>query len=152
MDTNEIHEGGCCCGAVRYQTTRKPKRVGVCHCRYCQARTGSAFGVSVYFKNVNIEKHPVIWINTSLKPSPEDHLFKSFVQHAQQSFSGLSKYSKELSGEQVEALLLPLFGMILTENFAVEPVRLGSILISTRNTIHTQITNLFTRTEVVLAI
>ena len=56
MDTNEIHEGGCSCGAVRYQTTGKPERVGVCHCRYCQTRTGSAFGVSVYFKDINIQK------------------------------------------------------------------------------------------------
>ena len=56
MDTLEIHEGGCSFGVVRYQTTGKPERVGVCHCRYCQTRTGSAFGISVYLKNVNIQK------------------------------------------------------------------------------------------------
>ena len=56
MDTNEIHQGGCVCGAVRYQTTGKPERVGVYQCRYCQTRTGSAFGVSVSFKDVNVQK------------------------------------------------------------------------------------------------
>ena len=91
MDTKEIHEGGCSCGAVRYQTTGKPERVGVCHCRYCQTRTGSAFGVSVYFKDINIQTTS----GNLKKPSPADHLFKSFAQHAQQHFSGLSKYSKE---------------------------------------------------------
>jgi hypothetical protein len=45
----EIHEGGCQCGAVRYRTTGQPVKTAVCHCRYCQTRTGSAFGVSVYF-------------------------------------------------------------------------------------------------------
>ena len=44
-----IHFGGCLCGKVRYEVEGAPSRVGVCHCRYCQLRTGSAFGVSVYF-------------------------------------------------------------------------------------------------------
>ena len=56
MDTREIHKGGCSCGAVTYQTSGKPERVGVCHCRYCQTRTGSAFGICVYFKDENIQK------------------------------------------------------------------------------------------------
>ena len=45
-----MHEGGCLCGAVRYRVTNAPFRTGVCHCRFCQRRTGSAFGVGVYFK------------------------------------------------------------------------------------------------------
>ena len=43
------HSGGCLCGQVRFDVEGMPSRVGVCHCRYCQLRTGSAFGVSVYF-------------------------------------------------------------------------------------------------------
>lgn len=46
---NEVHEGGCQCGSVRYRTTGLPVKAAVCHCRYCQTRTGSAFGVSAYF-------------------------------------------------------------------------------------------------------
>lgn len=44
------HEGGCSCGAVRYRVRNTPLRVSLCHCTFCQRRTGSAFGVNVYFK------------------------------------------------------------------------------------------------------
>lgn len=53
--TDEIHEGGCACGSVRYRTTGQPAKAAVCHCRYCQLRTGSAFGVSTYFKAGQVE-------------------------------------------------------------------------------------------------
>ena len=55
---NKKHNGGCGCGKVRYETTGHPVRAGICHCRYCQTRTGSAFGISVYFEEnqVNIIK------------------------------------------------------------------------------------------------
>lgn len=43
------HTGGCQCGAVRYETRGAPVKAVLCHCRYCQLRTGSAFGVSAYF-------------------------------------------------------------------------------------------------------
>jgi hypothetical protein len=45
----DVHEGGCFCGKVRYRTQGAPKRVSACACRWCQKRTGSALGVSVYF-------------------------------------------------------------------------------------------------------
>ena len=51
MNNIANHEGGCLCGKVRYKTEGDPKYVGICHCRYCQLRTGSAFGISVYFDN-----------------------------------------------------------------------------------------------------
>ncbi len=50
-----IHEGGCVCGGVRYRTTGNPQRVSACACRWCQKRTGSAFGLTVYFKESDIE-------------------------------------------------------------------------------------------------
>lgn len=43
-------EGGCLCGAVRYRVRNAPFRTGICHCKFCQRRTGSAFGVGVYFR------------------------------------------------------------------------------------------------------
>ena len=55
MGVENIHEGGCLCGGVRYRTKGDPKRVGVCHCRYCQLRTGSALGISVYFDAEAVE-------------------------------------------------------------------------------------------------
>ena len=53
---NNIHEGGCACAKVRYQTIGDPVHTSVCHCRFCQLRTGSAFGVSAYFNNKNVKK------------------------------------------------------------------------------------------------
>lgn len=43
------HEGGCICGAVRYQTKSEPLRVTICHCTFCQRVTGSAFLVEPIF-------------------------------------------------------------------------------------------------------
>ena len=54
MNNQEKHFGGCACGKVRYHTIGKPVRTGLCHCRYCQLRTGTAFGISVYFKKENL--------------------------------------------------------------------------------------------------
>jgi hypothetical protein len=51
----EVHEGGCLCGAVRYRVTSAPVRASVCHCRKCQARTGSAFGIGTYFREADVE-------------------------------------------------------------------------------------------------
>jgi hypothetical protein len=50
-----MREGGCACGAVRYRVKGPPQRTAVCHCRFCQRRTGSAFGVNVYFKKEDFE-------------------------------------------------------------------------------------------------
>lgn len=55
MSEAEQHEGGCACGAVRYRTEGQPEVHAVCHCRYCQLRTGSAFGVGAYFPEDKVE-------------------------------------------------------------------------------------------------
>jgi hypothetical protein len=54
MDNKKKHSGGCACGKVRFHSIGKPARTGLCHCRYCQLRTGTAFGISVYFKKENL--------------------------------------------------------------------------------------------------
>ena len=51
----EANEGGCVCGAVRYRVTRAPIRTNVCHCTFCQRRTGSAFGFIAYFRQEDVE-------------------------------------------------------------------------------------------------
>ena len=45
-----LHQGGCLCGAVRYEVEGEPARASVCSCTHCQRRTGSAFGFGAYFK------------------------------------------------------------------------------------------------------
>jgi hypothetical protein len=52
---SQIHEGGCLCGAVRYRAKNEPVRRAVCHCRGCQRRTGSAFGIGAYFRDGDVE-------------------------------------------------------------------------------------------------
>ena len=55
MDKDIIHKGGCGCGAVRFEAHGEPTRTVVCHCRYCQTRTGSAFGANVYFADEKVQ-------------------------------------------------------------------------------------------------
>ena len=43
------HEGGCLCGGIRYAVKAPPLRVTICHCRFCQRATGSAFLVEPIF-------------------------------------------------------------------------------------------------------
>lgn len=43
------NEGGCLCGGIRYATLAMPGRVTVCHCRFCQKATGSAYMVEPIF-------------------------------------------------------------------------------------------------------
>jgi hypothetical protein len=45
------HQGGCLCGCIRYIVNDEPEITAVCHCRYCQLRSGSAFGSLVYYKD-----------------------------------------------------------------------------------------------------
>lgn len=52
---SEIHEGGCLCGSVRYRTIGDPVAATVCHCKFRQRRSGSAFGEGVLFKLEQVE-------------------------------------------------------------------------------------------------
>lgn len=45
----DVHDGGCVCGSLRYTARGNPTRITVCHCTWCQRRTGSAFGVAAVF-------------------------------------------------------------------------------------------------------
>jgi len=49
------HEGGCLCGRIRYAVTSQPVRVTICHCRFCQRATGSAYLVEPVFDKSSFE-------------------------------------------------------------------------------------------------
>lgn len=50
-DSGEVvRTGGCLCGAVRFSVAGEPKSSIVCHCKFCQKRTGSTSALLVYFK------------------------------------------------------------------------------------------------------
>ena len=44
-----VHQGGCLCGAIRYEVEDNPLRVTICHCKFCQRATGSAYMVEPIF-------------------------------------------------------------------------------------------------------
>lgn len=47
--------GGCVCKKIRYGISGSPLRVTICHCTWCQRRSGSAFGVEVVFEKNQIQ-------------------------------------------------------------------------------------------------
>lgn len=51
----DSHEGGCLCGAVRYRVRGEPMDVILCHCRFCQRATGSAYLVETLFERERLE-------------------------------------------------------------------------------------------------
>ena len=50
-----VREGGCVCGAVRYRIKADPQFGAVCHCTWCQKRSGSAFSFNAYCRDGDIE-------------------------------------------------------------------------------------------------
>lgn len=52
---DDVHEGGCACGAVRYRVRGQPVVGLVCHCTFCQRRLASAFAVVAYFNEQDVE-------------------------------------------------------------------------------------------------
>jgi hypothetical protein len=52
---NDVREGACLCGSVRYRAKGSPKRVTACHCTFCQRRTGGALSVHVWYNDKSLE-------------------------------------------------------------------------------------------------
>ena len=48
-------EGGCLCGRVRCAVKSPPMRVTICHCRFCQRATGSAYLVEPIFAKPDVD-------------------------------------------------------------------------------------------------
>lgn len=42
-DAAKKHEGGCMCGAIRYQVAGPQNYAGICHCDDCRRATGGAY-------------------------------------------------------------------------------------------------------------
>ena len=50
----EAHQGGCLCGGLRYRAVGKPQRVTVCHCTFCQRRTGGALSIHAWYPEKDV--------------------------------------------------------------------------------------------------
>lgn len=46
--STKTYQGGCLCGAVRFELVGPIDVVNCCHCSRCRKRTGSAFGTVVH--------------------------------------------------------------------------------------------------------
>jgi len=45
----------CSCGQLQVECSGEPDKVSICHCTECQRRTGSAFGVAVFFAKTAVQ-------------------------------------------------------------------------------------------------
>ncbi len=50
-----IRNAACSCGQLRLKCLGEPDSVSLCHCRDCQRRTGSAFGIAAFFPAESVE-------------------------------------------------------------------------------------------------
>ena len=46
-------QGGCLCGRIRYEVRAEPTNVTMCHCRFCQKATGTAYMVEPIFEKAD---------------------------------------------------------------------------------------------------
>lgn len=51
----KAREGRCSCGQLRIVCSGEPVSVSLCHCRDCQRRTGSAYGVAAFFARDDVQ-------------------------------------------------------------------------------------------------
>ena len=42
-----VRQGGCLCGAVRYELLVEPLATAVCHCTHCQKQSGGVFSTNL---------------------------------------------------------------------------------------------------------
>lgn len=49
-----MKKASCACGQLSITLNSDPEYVLACHCRACQKATGSAFGVSTYWRNARV--------------------------------------------------------------------------------------------------
>lgn len=63
-----VMEGGCLCGAQRYEALAGALRVTICHCKFCQRATGSGFMIEPIFDKAAIRStrgEPKVYSQTS---------------------------------------------------------------------------------------
>ncbi len=54
-DSVTSRTASCSCGRLKATLAGEPRLVVACHCRECQRRTGSVFGVGAYFPRAQVQ-------------------------------------------------------------------------------------------------
>jgi len=52
---DQLFEGGCTCGRIRYRLLTRPLVVHCCHCRWCQRESGTAFALNAMIESDRVE-------------------------------------------------------------------------------------------------
>ena len=52
----QVLDGHCTCGELRYRLHARPMFVHCCHCRWCQRETGSAFALNALVERDRVER------------------------------------------------------------------------------------------------
>ena len=70
-------DGGCHCGAIRFEADVTPGTIGICHCTDCQALTGSAFRAVIPAPAANFVLHgkPTEYVKTAESGTKRRHAF-----------------------------------------------------------------------------
>lgn len=61
---SDAYQGGCACGAVRYDIADEPLAMNDCQCRDCQRRSGTGHGSYLTFPNkarVRVDGQAAFW-------------------------------------------------------------------------------------------
>jgi hypothetical protein len=53
--TDDLREGGCACGSLRFRAQGEPIFVNNCHCRLCQRQTGGTGVVNAFYESDRVE-------------------------------------------------------------------------------------------------
>ncbi|MDX1283217.1 GFA family protein [Shewanella colwelliana] len=71
METTNLLQGGCLCGALRYQVSAMPFDSDYCHCSQCQKSSGA---VAVSWMDFNVEQ--ITW----LKGAPTEYASSTTIR------------------------------------------------------------------------
>ena len=70
-------DGGCHCGAIRFDAEVTPGTIGICHCTDCQMLTGTAFRAVVSAPAASFVLHgqPTVYVKTADSGTKRRHAF-----------------------------------------------------------------------------
>jgi hypothetical protein len=105
MSGMSTRDAACSCGQLRVTVEGDPFEVTMCHCRACQQRTGSAFGLQAGYgaDQARIEGRSREYARTSTEPDRRVHMFH-FCPHC-----GSTVYCTEPDAPEFVAVMAGAF-------------------------------------------